>query len=58
MKLSKLKEIYLYKNKIGNDGLIALSIALREINNSSLEAFGISCNEIGDEGAIELANTL
>eukprot|EP00039_Didymoeca_costata_P002572 m.61166 g.61166 ORF g.61166 m.61166 type:complete len:543 (-) comp11381_c0_seq2:210-1838(-) len=48
-----LHALYLYGNKLGNEGAAYLAEGLRE--NTVLESLGLECNGIGDEGAAKLA---
>lgn len=57
-KSSSLVCLNLGYNRIGNDGIQALSQALRSSNNDKLQRINLSCNVFGQEGANALAHML
>eukprot|EP00984_Skeletonema_dohrnii_P026066 scaffold15321_cov83-Skeletonema_dohrnii-CCMP3373.AAC.4 len=53
----KLKELYFYRNNIGDDGVAALASGLRSIG-PSLKTLGLSNNSFGNEGLLTLVSAL
>ena len=55
-KNTTLKELYIFKNNISQQGIKHLANALKE--NNTLEVLSLACNNIGDEGAKCIAEVL
>eukprot|EP00984_Skeletonema_dohrnii_P026065 scaffold15321_cov83-Skeletonema_dohrnii-CCMP3373.AAC.3 len=52
-----LKELYFYRNNIGDDGVAALASGLRSVG-PSLHTLGLSNNSFGNEGLLALVTAL
>lgn len=55
---STLQTLDLQRNAIGNEGIVALSVALMEAKDSALRSLRLDRNQIGDAGGVALCSML